>query len=142
MPEKIYSKVKPELLLLAVNRQKDITNNRTDLCPEDQLLQISTNLLSSGTTFRPHKHNELIRTTNTTNEAWIILRGAVRAKFWDIDNAVIYTTVLEEGDCAVVFSAGHNFEVLEDNTILYEVKNGPYYGQDKDRTFITDEETK
>jgi hypothetical protein len=27
-------------------------------------------------------------------------------------------------------------EVVEDNTILYEVKNGPYYGQQKDKTYF------
>ena len=40
----------------------------------------------------------------------------------------------------MVFSAGHGFEVIEDNTILYEVKNGPYYGQIKDKTFIDEGE--
>jgi len=140
VPEKIYSKVDSELLLLAINRKEDIDHNRTDLCPEDQLLQISTKILSSGTTFQPHKHNELLRTTDTTNEAWIILKGSIKAKFWDINDEVIYSTILKEGDCAVVFSAGHGFEVLEDDTILYEVKNGPYYGQLKDKTFITNEE--
>lgn len=136
MPEQVYSKVDPNLLLLAINRRTDIGDNRTDLCPENQLLQISTKILNSGTTFQPHKHNELIRTTDTTNEAWIVLKGSINAKFWDIDDKIIHTTTLGEGDCAVVFAAGHGFEVLEDDTVLYEIKNGPYYGQDKDKTFI------
>ena len=40
------------------------------------------------------------------------------------------------GDCVVVFKAGHEFTVLEDNTIIYEFKNGPYYGVEADKTFI------
>ena len=136
MPEKIYSKVEEELLLLAINRRADICEDRIDLCPEDQLLQISTKSLPEGMTFRPHKHNTLRRETFTTNEAWIILKGSVEAKFWDIDDKLILTTTLEEGDCAVVFHAGHGFSVLEEGTILYEVKNGPYYGQLKDKSFI------
>ena len=52
----------------------------------------------------------------------------------------VLKTILNEGDCAVVFHAGHGFSVLEEGTILYEVKNGPYYGQLKDKSFIEGEE--
>ena len=136
MPEIIYSKVEKHTQLLVINRRYEISENRTDLCSENQLLQISTKTLKKGTKFRPHKHNKLQRITETTHEAWIILQGTIRAKFWDIDDKVIHETVLRSGDCAVVYSAGHDFEVLEENTILYEVKNGPYYGRLKDKTFI------
>jgi cupin fold WbuC family metalloprotein len=136
MPEIIYSKVEKEKQLLVINRKLEISEDRTDICSENQLLQISTKLLKKGTSFRPHKHNQLERVTNTTHEAWIILQGSVEAKFWDIDDKLIYETILDAGDCAVVYSAGHGFEVLEEGTILYEVKNGPYYGQLKDKTFI------
>ena len=136
MPEIIYSKVEDGLALLVINRRCDITEERADLCSENELLQISTKMLKKGLTFKPHKHNKLERNTNTTHEAWIILSGAIKAKFWDIDDTLIYETVLRHGDCAVVFKAGHGFEVLQEGTILYEVKNGPYYGQLKDKTFI------
>lgn len=136
MPEVIYSKVNKDIALLAINRRGEISEDRNDICSENELLQISTKLLKRGTTFKPHKHNELERTTNTTHEAWIVLEGSIGATFWDIDDQVVFETVLSAGDCAVVFKAGHGFEVLEDNTILYEVKNGPYYGQLKDKKFI------
>ena len=136
MPEVIYSKVNKDIALLAINRRGEISEDRNDICSENELLQISTKLLKKGTTFKPHKHNKLERITETTHEAWIVLEGSIGATFWDIDDQVVFETVLSAGDCAVVFKAGHGFEVLEDNTILYEVKNGPYYGQLKDKTFI------
>ena len=136
MPNLIYSKVKPDLLLLAVNRNDEIKEKRTDLCPENEYLQISTKIIEKDTEFKPHKHNKLDRQTDITQEAWIILTGAIEASFWDIDDTIIYKTVLKSGDCAVVFYAGHSFKVLEDKTTLYEVKNGPYYGVEKDKTFI------
>jgi cupin fold WbuC family metalloprotein len=136
MPEVIYSKVNKDIPLLAINRRKEISEDRNDICSENELLQISTKLLKKGTTFRPHKHNKLERISDTTHEAWIVLEGSIGATFWDIDDKIVLETVLNTGDCAVVFKAGHGFEVLEDNTILYEVKNGPYYGQLKDKTFI------
>ena len=53
-----------------------------------------------------------------------------------MDNSLIVETVLSAGDCVVVFKAGHAFEVLEDDTILYEFKTGPYYGVEKDKEII------
>jgi cupin fold WbuC family metalloprotein len=136
MPKLIYSKNESDLLLLVINRREEITENRTDLCPDTELLQISTKILKKDTSFKPHKHNIIERKTYNTNETWIILQGSVHAKFWDTDDKIIYETALKSGDCAVVFHAGHGFEVLEEGTILYEIKNGPYYGQVKDKTFI------
>tara|TARA_Y100000592_G_scaffold92709_1_gene154811 strand:+ start:297 stop:728 length:432 start_codon:yes stop_codon:yes gene_type:complete len=140
MPEMIYSKCKEDLLLLAINRRSEITSDRIDMCPEKEYLQICTKSMSKGTTFRPHKHNELLRNTDYTQEAWIILEGSVEAKFWDVDDTIIYQTTLKGGDCAVVFRAGHSFEVLEDETVLYEIKTGPYYGVEKDKTFLEEKE--
>lgn len=134
--KKIFSKINNSILLLVINKKQDITSNRTDLCPSDQFLQISTKILTNNTTFRPHKHLKLERNTDITQEAWIILSGKIKCKFYDLDDSIILEEVLSGGDCAVVFKAGHSFEVLEDNTILYEVKNGPYYGTEKDKTFI------
>jgi|10_taG_2_1085330.scaffolds.fasta_scaffold42853_2 cupin fold WbuC family metalloprotein len=136
MPNLVYSVKEKGLLLLVINRYDEISNDRIDLCPESEYLQVCTKRMESGTTFKPHKHNPLERTTTKTQEGWIILEGKVKASFWDIDDKKIHETVLEKGDCAVVFHAGHSFEVLERGTILYEFKTGPYYGQEKDKTFI------
>lgn len=136
MPELIYSKVDKNVALLAINRRNEITEDRKDICMQNEVLQISTKSLTKGMVFNPHKHNIIQRNTDTTQEAWVILEGSVKATFWDVDDKIILETILGAGDCAVVFKAGHGFEVLEDKTILYEIKNGPYYGQLKDKTFI------
>ena len=136
MPQLIYSKTQEGLLLLAINRRSEISEKRVDLCPEDQYLQICTKVMPKGLKFKPHKHNKLDRETDYTNEAWIILEGSVSATFWDIDDKKMLETTLSAGDCAVVFRAGHSFEVIEEGTILYEVKSGPYFGTEKDKTFL------
>lgn len=135
MPTNILSKI-DNGILLTINRKSEISEDRIDLCDEDKYLQISTKKLSRTTKFKAHKHLPLDRNTDITQEAWIVLEGRIKASFYDIDNSLILETDLFAGDCAVVFRAGHSFEVMVDNTILYEVKNGPYYGQQKDKAFI------
>ena len=136
MPQNIFSKVNPEVLLLSINRYEEIGNDRVDVCPDDKFLQISTKKLLKDTKFKPHRHNVLNRTIDNTHECWIVLEGSIRATFYDLNNEQICETLLNKGDCAVVYNAGHSFEVVEDNTKLYEVKNGPYFGQAKDKTFF------
>ena len=36
----------------------------------------------------------------------------------------------------MTFEGGHNYEILEENTLVYEFKTGPYEGIDKDKVFI------
>jgi len=136
--EKIYSKVKEDCLLLNLVRAKEITENRIDLSPEEEYLQVAVKQLTKGTSFKPHKHKELKRNTDLTQESWVFLGGRVRAKFYDLDDSLILDTEMTGGDCVVVFRAGHSFEVLEDNTIIYEFKNGPYYGIEADKEFINE----
>jgi len=134
--KRIYSDINPDLLLVAIQRKNEITEDRSNISPESEFLQASSKNLHLGTSFAPHKHKSLLRESNITQEAWVFLSGKVAAQFWDIDDRIIYETTLSGGDCAVVFRGGHSFQVLEDNTILYEFKLGPYFGQDKDKEFL------
>ena len=140
MPNLIYSKIKKDVPLLVINRFSEINERRIDVCPDTEYLQVSTKKMPKGLTFKPHKHNILERNTKKTQEGWIIFEGKVMASFWDIDDTLLFNTILEKGDCAIVFNAGHSFEVLEEDTILYEIKTGPYYGVEKDKSFIGDNE--
>jgi hypothetical protein len=136
MTVNVYSRIDPKVLLFVINRRDDISHDRSDLSPGEEYLQCATKQLTKGTTFAPHRHNELIRETNITQEAWVFLQGRVAARFWDTDDELIYETELGAGDAAIVFRGGHSFEVLEEDTILYEFKTGPYYGVEKDKTYI------
>ncbi len=134
--EQIYSNIDKNIILLSIMRFVDITTDRVDLSPATEILQASAKKLTKGKNFKAHKHNKLERDTKTTQEGWVFLQGSVQAKFYDLDNTLILDTILSAGDCVVVFYAGHGFTVLEEDTIIYEFKNGPYYGIDADKTFI------
>lgn len=133
---KIYSKVDKSLLLHIVNKKSDITIDRNDLSPNEEYLQVSTFKLNNSKTFMPHKHIKLVRETDITQESWVVIQGKVKAILYDINDTIIHEEVLEAGDCSITFRGGHNYLSLEDNSIVYEYKTGPYYGQLKDKEFI------
>jgi|TARA_R100000008_G_C3582573_1_gene169621 hypothetical protein len=133
---KIYSKVDPSILLASVLRGEELTDYRADLSPEEEYLQVSGRKLNKGIKVKAHKHLPIERTTDITQESWVVVSGMVQGTFYDLDDSFIYQTALRSGDCAVLFKGGHSLEALEDETLFYEFKNGPYYGFESDKEFI------
>jgi cupin fold WbuC family metalloprotein len=138
--EKIYSNVDPEKLLHVINRLYEI-NGRQEIIPEDNFIQCATLKMSKGTTFRPHKHitKERHYESQIAQESWIVIKGCVKCIFYDIDDTIIATPILKAGDASFTLYGGHTYEILEEDTIVYEYKTGPYEGQSFDKKFITNE---
>ena len=134
--KKIHSKLSDDVLLAVLNRREDCNKKRKNLSEDKEVMQVSAKNLSPDDKFKPHKHSKIKRVTDVTQEAWVIISGRIKAKIWDLDDTLAYETEMSSGDCLVAFYGGHCFEVLESDTVLYEFKNGPYYGVDKDKTDI------
>jgi len=134
--EKIYSKVEDGELLHILFKKEEINKARTDISPENQYLQLSALNLNKGKTFRPHKHIIHEKITDRAQESWVVIQGKVKAILFDLDDNVIREAILEPGDISITFNGGHNYEILEDNTLVYEYKTGPYLGQEFDKVFI------
>ncbi|MDD5699620.1 MAG: WbuC family cupin fold metalloprotein [Candidatus Nanoarchaeia archaeon] len=137
--EKVYSKIKPDILLHVINRKEDITFQRQDLSPAEEYLQVACFAMNKGKTSKPHKHIKQIRTTDITQESWLVLRGEVKIILYDFDDKIIHESILKSGDCLVTFRGGHEFIVLEEDTVIYEFKTGPYQGREKDNVSIDSE---
>ena len=137
--QKIYSKVQPDKLLHIINRFDDI-KSRTDIVPEEHFIQCATLKMESGKTFKPHKHITKNRTYENiiAQESWIVIKGSVKCILYDIDDTIIASPILKIGDASFTLYGGHNYEILEDDTIIYEYKTGPYEGQDFDKIFINE----
>ena len=135
--EKIYSKVNPNTLLHIVVRKEDLIAGRTDVVPGEHFIQCALLNLNEGKTFKPHKHIWKNRTRDViAQESWIVVQGSVRCTFYDIDDEIIAEPTLNIGDASFTLEGGHTYTILEDNTLVYEYKTGPYEGQSMDKAFI------
>jgi len=134
---KIYSKVEADKLLHIINRDDGVTE-RLDIAPEDQFLQLALLNVQKGRVFKAHKHIWKAPSYDQViaQESWVVLRGKVRISLYDIDDTLIEEVVIEAGDCSMTFEGGHSYEILEDNTQVYEYKTGPYLGQKLDKVFL------
>lgn len=133
--EKIYSKINPGMLLHLIYRLKEI-DGRTNIAPDNEFLQLASIKLKKGQTFKAHKHITHDKITNIAQESWLVVKGSVKCIFYDLDDTIIAEPVLGPGDCSMTFRGGHNYLILEEDTIVYEYKTGPYLGIELDKTFI------
>lgn len=134
--ERYYSKKEESKLIFSLLRFEEICDRRIDLSPDQEFMQVCGRIMPCGVSVPPHRHIETNRQTNLTQEAWVLLRGSVRARFYDLDDSFLCEREISSGDVIVLYRGGHSLEVLEDNTIFYEFKNGPYFGVNKDKEKI------
>jgi hypothetical protein len=134
---KIYSNIMDNKLLHMIYYKDDLETKREDVAPEEQFIQVSALQLEKGSTFRPHKHiwKEAPEPEVIAQESWCIMKGRVKAHFYDLDDSLIGEYELNEGDISLTFEGGHTYTILEDARV-FEYKTGPYQGVEKDKVFL------
>ena len=137
---KVYSRVDPGKLLHIINRYDEI-EGRTDVAPEDQFIQLATLRMEKGKTFRPHQHiwKPAPREQVIAQESWVVIKGSVKCHLYDTDGELLKEVVIRQGDCSMTFEGGHTYTILEDDTVVYEYKTGPYEGQVNDKVFLDED---
>ena len=139
MIEKIYSKINPERLLHIVCQTRFLDAPRHDLVDDEQFLQLAVLKYEKGKTFKPHKHIfKEVPSQSIAQESWAVISGKVKAIFYDEDDTIIGERILSAGDLSITLFGGHNYQILEDDTLVLEYKTGPYYGQGLDKVFVDD----
>ena len=106
---------------------------RGDVSDVDARLQLSLRKLEKGFAVGRHRHLDVERETHGTSEIWIVLRGSVKATLYDIDDSFLESFEVKAGQLAIFHEGGHQLESLEEDTLFVEVKNGPYFGRERDK---------
>jgi|TARA_R100000008_G_C3463763_1_gene105504 cupin fold WbuC family metalloprotein len=139
--KEIYSKIKPNKLLHIIHKVDEFytieDGHRRDVVGEKEFIQLSALNMKKNHTFKPHQHiykkgeEEVI-----AQESWVVIKGSVECHFYDIDGTLLDKPILNVGDCSVTLAGGHTYLILEDDTLVYEYKTGPYKGQKMDKVFL------
>lgn len=122
----MYIFTKEKKLIACIYKSKKKINNRINLSPENELLQASIIKFDKKFILNRHFHKKVLRKTIGTQEIWIVMKGKLKVTFYGTDKNKICSKTLNKGDISILFRGGHKFETLEKNTIIYEIKNGPY----------------
>ena len=135
-PSQYFSLIVPGLMLASHVSLTNVNLQRQDLTGPRAELQVSARKYSKEFTVNPHSHLKLERQTTSTAESWVVMRGSVQASLFDVDDTLVESVLLEEGDCMVFLNGGHGLKAGSEGAVVYEFKNGPYYGVELDKREI------
>ena len=129
--EQIFSDGKP---LAYVIRAEINPGKTTFLTPPEFKQQVGFVVYPAGGEIHRHVHRPLERHLIGTSEVLIVRRGRCEIDIYNDERTLVASRELREGDVMLMVGGGHGFHMLED-TVLLEVKQGPYTGIDEKEHF-------
>lgn len=107
---------------------------------DDASFQVGFVVYPSGGAVVPHVHRPIERRVIGTSELLIVRKGRCIVDIYGEDQVLVASRELVAGDALLLMEGGHGFRMLED-TILFEVKQGPYGGAAEKVRFDAPEES-
>lgn len=105
------------------------------LTPSDFGQQMGMIVYAAGQEITPHVHLPITRQVEGTSECIVVRKGRCVIDIYNGNKEFISSHELFAGDIVLLLGGGHGFRMLED-TVLFEVKQGPYAG-DRDKARFT-----
>ena len=121
------------LILAYIIKAEWTPDKTTFVTPDDIGQQMGMIVYGAGKSIVPHVHLPIMRQVSGTTECIVVRKGSCIIDFYDKEKNYVTSRNLNLGDILLLTDGGHGFRMLED-TVLFEVKQGPYAGdQDKAR---------
>jgi hypothetical protein len=122
------------LPLAYIIRASFLPDHTEFLTPPSYKQQVGYIVYPAGGEIKRHVHRPLERRLVGTSEVLIVRRGRCEIDIYSDERELVATRELRKGDIMVMVGGGHGFRMLED-TVLLEVKQGPYTGVDEKELF-------
>lgn len=106
----------------------------TFLTPPEFKQQVGFVVYPAGGVIARHEHVPLERRLTGTSEVIVVRSGRCELDVYDDDHTLVASRELRTGDVMLMVGGGHGFRILED-TVLLEVKQGPYTGIEEKKLF-------
>jgi mannose-6-phosphate isomerase-like protein (cupin superfamily) len=106
----------------------------TFLTPPEFKQQVGYIVYPAGGEIARHVHRPLERHLVGTSEVLVVKKGRCLIDIYNDDRELVATRELYPGDLMLMVGGGHGFRMLED-TVLLEIKQGPYTGVEEKERF-------
>lgn len=120
--------------LVYIIRADTLPDKTTFLTPPEFKQQVGFIVYPEGGEIQRHVHVPLERHLVGTSEVLIVKKGRCEIDIYNDNRELVATRELRTGDLMLMVGGGHGFRMLED-TILLEVKQGPYTGLEEKERF-------
>ena len=113
--------------LAYIVRSGHLPNATQFVTPEHLNQQVGFVAYPAGGVIAAHRHRPIERHIVGTSEVLVVRKGRCEVDLFSELGELAATHELRRGDVLVLISGGHGFRMLEE-TVLLEVKQGPYTG--------------
>ena len=121
--------------VLGIILRQEYAPARTEfLTPDDYKQQLGLIVYPKGGRVLPHSHRPIERQIRGTSEVLMVRRGRAEVDFYDTARRSVGSRTLHEGDILLLVAGGHGIRFTDD-TVLVEIKQGPYAGTDDKERF-------
>lgn len=121
-------------LLAYVVRADAISTETSFITGDEASFQAGFVVYPAGGAVQPHLHLPVVRTVVGTSELLLVRKGRCIVDIYGDDRGLVASHELGTGDLVLSLGGGHGFRMLED-TVLLEVKQGPYGGHAEKERF-------
>ena len=115
----------------SVYNTNEINDGLSFLTDDSSFIQVGTWKYEKGKILDAHYHNTFDRSSTQTQEIVYVISGEIICNIYTKDGVFISSFNLSSGMFAVQLYGVHEYEIVENAKVL-EVKNGPYFGPEKD----------
>jgi mannose-6-phosphate isomerase-like protein (cupin superfamily) len=109
-------------------------DNTTFITPPDAKQQVGFIVYPKGGVIARHIHRPLERHIIGMAEVLVVRSGHCQIEVYDEQESLVTVRDLFQNDVVLMVGGGHGFKILED-TVLLEIKQGPYLGADDKKLF-------
>lgn len=120
-------------LLAIVADTNPIKDGISFFSPEDFCMQVGLHNRPKDYDIAAHEHAPFENISIATQEVFYILKGKVRVGLF-YKGEKVEDVIMKEG-YTIILNTGHDLTFLED-TRMFEVKQGPYRGKDKEKIML------
>lgn len=113
--------------IATIIRAEYLPEKTTFVTPDKYYQQAGFVVYPKGGVISRHSHFPLQRHLVGTPETLLVRKGRVEVELYAMDKSLLTISTLRQGDIILLVAGGHCFRCLED-TILFEIKQGPYTG--------------
>ena len=124
--------------------QKFIINEASESTfptPDNCELQFGIGVVNEQKFFKPHIHKEAKRIIYNTSEFIYVVDGEMIIEILSPNEHLVDTLKIKKNEGFLQFFGGHKI-MAKNNTRYFEIKQGPYNGQDFDKRLIDEDPSK
>lgn len=123
-----------DVILARYIPEKNLWSNGLNFFSDNsEFIQVGSWVYPAEKELQAHRHNHVDKIAGWTQEVLYVKKGKIRADIYNSSEFKVSEIIVSEGDALILLAGCHGYMILEDNTQVLEIKNGPYLGAEVDR---------